>query len=165
MKRVFALDVLLCPSCGAWRRIVGVFTTADGHYRRLCAAIGAPALIDDPRFKTIFDRSKNRKQMNAELDRVLVRRSSAEWIEVLNKAGVPSGPIYNVRQVFEDPATARTRSPRSGRTAPSKLSNVVAGSSTRQFRQPARYSPATDRSILWKFPLSHTIATLFRIGI
>jgi len=91
----------------------GVFTTADGHiniaasgqamYRRLCTAIGAPELIDDPRFKTLGDRSRNRKAMNAELDRVLVKKSSAEWIEALNKAGVPSGPIYNVKQVFEDP--------------------------------------------------------------
>ena len=90
----------------------GVFTTADGHiniaasgqtmYRRLCTAIGAPELIDDPRFKTLADRSKNRKQMNAELDRVLVKKSSAEWIEVLNAAGVPSGPILNIKEVFEN---------------------------------------------------------------
>ncbi len=91
----------------------GVFTTADGHiniaasgqvmYRRLCEAIGARHLIDDPRFKTLATRSKNRKAMNAELDRVLVTKSSAEWIEALNRAGVPSGPIYNIKQVFEDP--------------------------------------------------------------
>ena len=91
----------------------GVFTTADGHiniaasgqvmYRRLCEAIGATELIADPRFKTLADRSKNRKAMNAELDKVLVKRTSAEWIEILNKAGVPSGPIYNIKQVFEDP--------------------------------------------------------------
>ena len=90
----------------------GVFTTADGHiniaasgqtmYRRLCTAIGAPELIDDPRFKTLGDRSKNRKQMNAELDRVLVTKSSAEWIEALNAAGVPSGPILNIKEVFEN---------------------------------------------------------------
>ena len=90
----------------------GVFTTADGHiniaasgqtmYRRLCTAIGAPELIDDPRFKTLADRSKNRKEVNAELDGVLVKKSSAQWIEILNKAGVPSGPILNVRQVFEN---------------------------------------------------------------
>ena len=91
----------------------GVFTTADGHiniaasgqvmYRRLCEAIGARHLIDDPRFKTMADRSKNRKAMNEALDGVLVKKTSAEWIEVLNKAGVPTGPIYNVKQVFEDP--------------------------------------------------------------
>jgi formyl-CoA transferase len=91
----------------------GVFTTADGHiniaasgqvmYRRLCEAIGAQHLLDDPRFKTMGDRSKNRKAMNAELDKVLAARTSAEWIEALNKAGVPTGPIYNVQQVFADP--------------------------------------------------------------
>ncbi|HET9488428.1 MAG TPA: CoA transferase [Methylomirabilota bacterium] len=91
----------------------GVFTTADGHiniaasgqvmYRRLCEAIGATHLIDDPRFKTMADRSRHRKAMNEELDKVLVARPSAEWIEALNKAGVPCGPILNVEQVFEDP--------------------------------------------------------------
>jgi len=90
----------------------GVFTTSDGHiniaasgqtmYRRLCTAIGAPELIDDPRFKTLGDRSKNRKQMNAEIDRVLVKKTSAEWIEALNAAGVPSGPILNIKEVFEN---------------------------------------------------------------
>src|SRR4030081_2421788 len=66
----------------------GVFTTSHGHiniaasgqtmYRRLCTAIGAPELIDDPRFKTLADRSKNRKQMNAELDKILAKKPSAE---------------------------------------------------------------------------------------
>jgi len=91
----------------------GVFTTADGHiniaasgqvmYRRLCEAIGANHLLEDPRFRTLADRSRNRKAMNEELNRVLVARTSADWIEILNKAGVPSGPILNVKQVFEDP--------------------------------------------------------------
>ena len=91
----------------------GVFTTADGHiniaasgqvmYRRLCEAIGATHLLEDARFKSLADRSRNRKAMNEELDKVLVTRPSAEWIEILNKAGVPSGPILNIKQVFEDP--------------------------------------------------------------
>ena len=34
---------------------------------------------------------------------MLVKKTSAEWIETLNRAGVPSGPIYNIKQVFEDP--------------------------------------------------------------
>ena len=97
----------------------GVFTTADGHiniaasgqvmYRRLCEAIGAEHLINDPRFKTMADRSKHRKAMNEELDKALVKRTSAEWIEVLNKAGVPSGPIYNIKQVFGDPQIQHLR--------------------------------------------------------
>jgi formyl-CoA transferase len=90
-----------------------VFKTADGHmniaasgqvmYRRLCEAIGAPALIEDSRFVKPSDRSKNRKAMNEELDKVLMHKPTAHWVDVLNKAGVPCGPIYNVQEVFEDP--------------------------------------------------------------
>jgi len=90
----------------------GVFKTADGHmniaasgqhmYRRLCEALDVKALIDDPRFKTPQDRSKNRLACNAELEKATVGKTSAEWVEILNKAGVPCGPILNVKEVFED---------------------------------------------------------------
>ena len=90
----------------------GVFTTADGHmniaaagqhmYRRLCEALDVKPLIDDPRFKTPQDRSKNRVACNQELDKATVHKTSAEWVEILNKAGVPCGPILNVKEVFED---------------------------------------------------------------
>ena len=90
----------------------GVFKTADGHmniaasgqhmYRRLCEALDVKALIDDPRFKTPQDRSKNRLACNVELEKATVGKTSAEWVEILNKAGVPCGPILNVKEVFED---------------------------------------------------------------
>ena len=90
----------------------GVFTTKDGHiniaaagqqmYRRLCEALGIEALIEDPRFRSSKDRSKNRAVLNAELDRVLTSKTSAEWVELLNAKGVPSGPILNVQQVYEN---------------------------------------------------------------
>jgi formyl-CoA transferase len=91
----------------------GVFRTADGHiniaasgqnmFRRLCEAVGAPALVDDPRFKTPPDRSKNRAALTVELEKPLVTRTSADWVATLNAAGVPCGPILNVKEVFEDP--------------------------------------------------------------
>jgi formyl-CoA transferase len=90
----------------------GVFRTADGHiniaasgqqmFRRLCEALGTPALIDDPRFKTPPDRSKNRHELTRELEKATGTRTSAELVEALNGAGVPSGPILNVREVFEN---------------------------------------------------------------
>lgn len=90
----------------------GVFKTRDGHiniaasgqamYRRLCVALGVEALADDARFRTLADRSRHRNDLNAELEKILVARTSAEWIERLNAAGVPSGPILNVKEVFED---------------------------------------------------------------
>jgi crotonobetainyl-CoA:carnitine CoA-transferase CaiB-like acyl-CoA transferase len=91
----------------------GVFKTGDGHiniattghaiWERMCRAIGAEALMDNPDYATSQARSKNRKAVNAEIDRYLAGRSSAEWIDILNKAGVPCGPIYSVDQVFADP--------------------------------------------------------------
>jgi formyl-CoA transferase len=90
----------------------GVFKTADGHmniaasgqhmYRRLCEALDVKPLIDDPRFKTPQDRSKNRVACNEELEKATATKTSAEWVEILNKAGVPCGPILNVKEVFED---------------------------------------------------------------
>ena len=90
----------------------GVFKTKDGHiniaaagqqmYRRLCEAIGTESLIDDARFKTSKDRSKNRAALNAEIDRVLAEKTSAEWVDLLNAKGVPSGPILNVQEMYEN---------------------------------------------------------------
>jgi len=90
----------------------GVFATADGHiniaasgqnmFRRLCEALGTERLLDDPRFKTAADRSKNRKALAPELENVFVTKPSAEWVELLNAKGVPSGPILDVKQVFEN---------------------------------------------------------------
>ena len=91
----------------------GVFPTADGHiniaaagdeiYARLCHAIGAPALIADPAYATAAARSKNRAGLNAAIGEVTRTRPSAAWIDTLNQAGVPCGPIYKMNEVFADP--------------------------------------------------------------
>jgi formyl-CoA transferase len=91
----------------------GVFKTKDGHiniattgqvmWERLCQTIGAPELIDHPDYKTGALRSKNRDALNAEIDKRTAKKSSAQWIEALNKAGVPCGPIYSINQMFADP--------------------------------------------------------------
>ena len=90
----------------------GVFKTSDGHiniastgqvmWERLCKAIGTPELIDHPDYKTGALRSKNRDAINAAIEAKTVARSSVEWIDLFEQAGVPSGPIYNIDQVFAD---------------------------------------------------------------
>ena len=88
------------------------FKTADGMiniaasgdlYPRLCHAIGMPELITHPDYCDFKVRSKNRDELHRVIGERLMTRTSAEWIDVLNKAGVACGPIYNVQQVFEDP--------------------------------------------------------------
>ena len=91
----------------------GVFATADGHinvavagqeiWRRFCQAIGHEELTRNPAYAEPADRSNNRDALNAELAAILRRASSAHWIELLNQAGVPCGPINTIDQVFADP--------------------------------------------------------------
>src|SRR6476646_2532397 len=91
----------------------GVFKTADGHiniastgskiWARFCAAADASELLQRPEYQTAAERSKNRDALNADIERYTVKQTSAEWIERLNKAGVPCGPSYSVDQVYADP--------------------------------------------------------------
>ena len=91
----------------------GVFKTADGHiniattgqkiWERFAQAIGAPELIAREEYATGALRLKNRDALNAELDKITAAKSSAEWQDILDKAGVPTGPIYSIDQMFEDP--------------------------------------------------------------
>ena len=91
----------------------GVFKTADGYiniassgeqiWQRLCHALGAPSLIDDPRYANGTERSKHRDALNAEIKTYTVKKRSAEWIDILNEAGVPCGPIYKMDEMWGDP--------------------------------------------------------------
>jgi crotonobetainyl-CoA:carnitine CoA-transferase CaiB-like acyl-CoA transferase len=91
----------------------GVFQTADGYiniaaagddiYRRLCKALQAEQLATDPRYATGRVRSENRDALNEAIAVITRQKTSADWIEALNKAGVPSGPIYKMNEVFADP--------------------------------------------------------------
>lgn len=68
----------------------------DSQFRKLCAAIGAPALADDPRFATNPARTAHREELRPLLERQLVVKGAREWFEELNAAGVPCGPISTV---------------------------------------------------------------------
>jgi formyl-CoA transferase len=91
----------------------GVFKTRDGHiniastgqvmWERTCNSIGAPELINNPDYASGAARSKNRDALNAEIDKRTQGKTSAEWIAIFNKVGVPCGPIYSVDQTFADP--------------------------------------------------------------
>ena len=90
----------------------GVFKTRDGHinisgsgamYPRLCNAIGRPELITYPDYVDFRLRSTNRAALNQAIETKTVERTSNEWVDLLNKAGVPCGPIYSIDQTFADP--------------------------------------------------------------
>jgi len=90
----------------------GVFKTSDGYiniattggkiWERCAQAVGAPELITNPDYATGPARSKNRDALNAEIERHTVQNSTTYWVDTLNAAGVPCGPIYSIDQMFDD---------------------------------------------------------------
>ncbi len=83
--------------------LVNIATTGGKMWERFCVTLGAEALTKNPDYRSAGARSKNRDALNAEIESYLQGRTSAEWVEHFNKAGVPCGPIYSIDQVFADP--------------------------------------------------------------
>src|SRR6266481_2032618 len=87
----------------------GMFQTADGYiniaasgdnlWRRFCEAAGVKDLLTNPDFATVVARAKNRPALIAHLNDIVRSKPSAYWVEALNKAGVPCGPINTIDQV------------------------------------------------------------------
>lgn len=92
---------------------MGLFSAADGTFnvgvsgegmwKAFCNAMEQPQWLDDADFSTGDLRRLNRKRLNAEVQDVFVTRPVAHWVELLNEAGVPAGPVYTMSEVFEDP--------------------------------------------------------------
>ena len=91
----------------------GVFKTKDGYmnigvagqdiWKRFARMMDREDWIKDERYATIPARSDNRDALNAEIEDLTVTRTTAEWIEMMNKAGVPAGEINDIGQVFDNP--------------------------------------------------------------
>ncbi|MCL8024497.1 CaiB/BaiF CoA transferase family protein [Nocardioides bruguierae] len=73
----------------------------DRQFATLCEALGAPGLAEDPRFRTVGDRTENREALRPLLVERLGERTRAEWFDLLIKAGVPAGPINTVAEGVE----------------------------------------------------------------
>jgi crotonobetainyl-CoA:carnitine CoA-transferase CaiB-like acyl-CoA transferase len=145
----------------------GVYPTTDGHiniastgqkiWERLCKALGAPELIDNPDYKTAAIRSKHRASLNDDISRLTRTRSSAEWIELLNNAGVPCGPIYSIDQTFADPQVKHLGIAQGVK----KKDNTV----TRLVGQPVTLSRTPSRLVLRPPEIGeHTAAVLKEFG-
>jgi CoA:oxalate CoA-transferase len=75
----------------------------DAIFRRLCAALGRADLADDPRFRSNSDRVRNVAALGEALEAVLRARPAAEWVSVLEPAGVPCGVVNTVADAVEHP--------------------------------------------------------------
>lgn len=89
-----------------FRSMDGWFNVAVGNnaqFARLCDAIGAPLLAEDPRYTTNDLRIQNRDALVAALAERFRTRPTAEWLQILSQAKVPTDPIQSIDQVFSDP--------------------------------------------------------------
>jgi crotonobetainyl-CoA:carnitine CoA-transferase CaiB-like acyl-CoA transferase len=91
----------------------GVFATSDGHiniaaaggvmFERLCGVMGVPELATHPDFHDGAARAQHRDELNDAISERIAQRPAQEWIDELNAAGVPCGPINSVDETFADP--------------------------------------------------------------
>ena len=87
--------------------------TKDGHinigaatqptWEQLCRAIGLEELIEDPKYKANGDRKRREKELADLLEETFRQKTTGDWLELLEAAGVVAGPIYNMAQVYQDP--------------------------------------------------------------
>jgi crotonobetainyl-CoA:carnitine CoA-transferase CaiB-like acyl-CoA transferase len=92
---------------------MGVMQTADGYinlgvggdgqWRALCKVLERVDLAEHPDYATLADRFRNRSKLMPLLDAIFLTRQSDAWLDLLEQAGVPAGPIYKMDEVFADP--------------------------------------------------------------
>ncbi len=91
----------------------GVYQTKDdfiivsaarpGALPKLCKAMGIANLEEDERFDSIEKRLRSRQQLRDEVQKVLLQRTSAEWLSILEAADVWCAPVYSYEQTFSNP--------------------------------------------------------------
>ena len=89
------------------------FNTADGAiilacgndnlFKKFCEVAGCMELTTDLKFSTNAARVQNRAEITALLNALFAKRTTKEWVKLLDDAGVANGPINNLQQVFEEP--------------------------------------------------------------
>lgn len=84
-------------------RFINIITIQERQWNRLCEAIGLEHLIGDPDYSTGAARSQRRQELYGLLDGIFSTRTSWEWLEELQAAGVPCGPTMSRDELFEDP--------------------------------------------------------------
>jgi len=75
----------------------------DNLFRKFCDAAGCSELAQDPRFATNGKRVENRAEITRLINAVMRKKTTAEWLDLLEAAGVPNGPINDIAQVFQEP--------------------------------------------------------------
>jgi crotonobetainyl-CoA:carnitine CoA-transferase CaiB-like acyl-CoA transferase len=78
----------------------------DAQFAKFCDVAGRPDLANDPRYQRNADRVRNREELIAEIETAVVKRPVAWWVQRLDDAGIPCGPINDIAQAMADPQVA-----------------------------------------------------------
>ncbi len=78
----------------------------DGLFVKLADALGRSDMAQNPAYKTNAARLKNQPKLQDEIEAVLARKTTAQWLDILGKAGLPCGPINNIAQALAHPQVA-----------------------------------------------------------
>src|SRR6266481_5059632 len=93
----------------AFRTSDGALIIAAGHdglFIKTCEALGRADMASDPNYKTNALRLKHHGTLERAIEAVLQGNTTAHWIAILSKAGIPCGPINNIKQALEHPQVA-----------------------------------------------------------
>jgi formyl-CoA transferase len=82
---------------------INIGAATQPTWEQLCRAMGQEALIQDPRFKSSANRKARERELATLLEETFCQETTAHWLQLLDRAGVVAGPIYNMEQVYHDP--------------------------------------------------------------
>jgi crotonobetainyl-CoA:carnitine CoA-transferase CaiB-like acyl-CoA transferase len=144
------------------------YRTADGYvtmgassdhlWRRAVVALGCPRWLDDPRFASVADRLAHVGELEAEIEKVTVTRTTAEWLAALDAAGVPAGPVLRYDETLDDPQVR-------AREMIVEMEHPIMGT-VRTLGQPAKFSRSrtgSARPAPWLG--QHTRSVLAELGL
>ena len=92
---------------------MGLFKGSDGYFNigvsgmgqwtKFCEVLGRPEWVNKPEFTGNPARVKHRDMLNSAAQEIFSTKPVAHWIEALNQADIPAGPVYDVAEMFDDP--------------------------------------------------------------
>jgi crotonobetainyl-CoA:carnitine CoA-transferase CaiB-like acyl-CoA transferase len=146
----------------------GVFASSDGEFMiatasepqfpRLCEALGLDDLPADPRFATMTDRLAHRNELNHLIADIVVKQTTAHWLETLGKAGISCGRVNNLAEALALPVVAE-RALLSGSDLRLPIDPDALG-----IRRPAPRLGEHSQSILLDSGLTETGSTMNRLS-
>lgn len=144
--------------------------SGEGIWIRLCQAIERLDLIDAKAFATERLRVENREALTTTLNEIFQKKSVSEWVDLLNEAGVPAGPIYTIPQMFQDPQVKHLEVVTNASTSDGHVAHLIT-QPIKLSRTPARVESAapgwgeqTDEILQSEGYSVETIAELRRCG-